>query len=309
MDINNFLNLKDQSAGGWSMKKNKTIRDLIHHMQSELKDVYPQRELNSLVEIVLTGITHLKKRHHLHIYQDQTPDPEHIRQIKDITKQLKSGKPIQQILGETQFYELTIKTSPAALIPRQETEELVDWMISDLKGTRARILDIGTGTGCIAIALACHLKNAGVHGLDVSPQILDLARENAHLNGVEIRFLLADIFKAPPPEIQPGDDSYQVIVSNPPYVRESEKNRMHPNVLKYEPGQALFVSDQDPLIYYRKILEFAEDHLEHQGLIWFEINEALGRQMISLLEAKDYQNIQLRKDINDKDRMIKAQKP
>lgn len=287
------------------MKKDKTIRDLVHEMHSELRDVYPERELNSLIEIVLTAITHLKKRHHLHIYQDQIPDPEHIRQIKDITKQLKLGKPIQQILGETEFYDLTIKTSPAALIPRQETEELVDWMISDLKGTHARILDIGTGTGCIAIALASHLKDATVHGLDLSPGILQLARENARINGVNIRFLEANIRNAQIPSIQ---DKYQVLVSNPPYVRESEKKRMHRNVLEYEPGQALFVSDENPLLFYRKILDFADDHLDQEGLIWFEINGALGRQMISLLKRKGYRNIRLRKDINDKDRMIKAQK-
>ncbi|MBS3806535.1 MAG: peptide chain release factor N(5)-glutamine methyltransferase [Bacteroidales bacterium] len=291
------------------MKKDKTIRDLVHEMHSELRDVYPERELNSLIKIVLTAITHLKKRHHLHIYQDQKADAEHIRQIKDITKQLKLGKPIQQILGETKFYDLTIKTSPAALIPRQETEELVDWMISDLKGTRARILDIGTGTGCIAIALARHLKNAQVEALDISQEALKLARENARLNGSNIRFLQADIFKAPSPEMHPTSGTYQVLVSNPPYIRESEKIRMHPNVLEHEPGEALFVSDEEPLIFYRQILEFADHYLDQAGLIWFEINEAFGKKMISLLEDKGYHNIHLRKDINDKDRMIKAQKP
>ena len=287
------------------MAKDKTIRDLVHHMRSELRDLYPERELNSLIELVLTGITHLKKRHHLHIYQDQTADPEHIRQIKDITKQLKLGKPIQQILGETEFHGLTIKTTPAALIPRQETEELVDWMISDLKDTRPGILDIGTGTGCIAIALARHLKDATVEGLDFSPEALELARENARINGVDIRLMKADILQA---EIPPIKKTYQVLVSNPPYVRESEKSRMHRNVLEYEPGQALFVSDKDPLLFYRKILKFAADHLEPGGLIWFEINEAFGPQMISLLENKGYRNIVLKKDIHDKDRMIKAQK-
>jgi len=287
------------------MAKDKTIRDLVHHMRSELRDLYPERELNSLIELVLTGITHLKKRHHLHIYQDQTADPEHIRQIKDITKQLKLGKPIQQILGETEFYGLTIKTTPAALIPRQETEGLVDWMISDLKDTRPGILDIGTGTGCIAIALARHLKDATVEGLDFSPEALELARENARINGVDIRLMKADILQA---EIPPIKKTYQVLVSNPPYVRESEKSRMHRNVLEYEPGQALFVSDKDPLLFYRKILKFAADHLEPGGLIWFEINEAFGPQMISLLENKGYRNIALKKDIHDKDRMIKAQK-
>jgi len=284
------------------MKKDKTIRDLVQQMRSELRDCYPDREINSLIEIVLTRVTHLKKRHHLHLYQDQIAEADHIRQIKDITKQLKSGKPLQQIIGETEFYDLTMKTSPSALIPRQETAELVDWMISDLKGTRARILDIGTGTGCIAIALARHLEEARIEALDISREALDLARDNAHRNGVVIRFLQADIFHAPdifpapPSETQPGEATYQVMVSNPPYVRESEKSRMHPNVLDHEPGQALFVPDEDPLIYYRAILEFANHHLDPEGLIWLEINEAFGRKMISMLEEKGFRNIDLRKE-------------
>lgn len=291
------------------MEKDKTIRDLVHEMHAELRDIYPENEIRSLTEIVFTSLTHLKKRHHLHIYQDQTPDSAHVRQIKDIIEQLKSGKPIQQILGETDFYDLKIKVSPAVLIPRQETEELVDWIISDLKGRPLKILDIGTGTGCIAISLASNLKKAQVHGLDLSSGILELARENARINKVNIRLIQADILKERSSENPLPEETYQVIVSNPPYVRESEKLRMHRNVLEHEPATALFVSDEDPLIFYRKILGFARQHHAPEGLIWFEINESLGRKMITLLEEEGYRDIQLKKDIHNKHRMIKARKP
>ena len=291
------------------MKKDNTIRDLVQAMHDELRDIYPENEIKSLTEIVFTRVTHLKKRHHLHIYQDHPVDAERVLQIKDIIKQLKSGKPIQQILGETAFYDLEIKVSPEVLIPRQETEELVDWMISDLKGRPVKILDIGTGTGCIAIALAGYLKEAQVHALDVSSHILELARENARINKVNIRLILADILKEPSSESPLAQETYQVIVSNPPYVRESEKSRMHPNVRDHEPDKALFVSDEDPLIFYRQILLFARHHLAPEGLIWFEINESLGRKMITLLKEEGYRDIQLKKDIHNKHRMIKAQKP
>ncbi len=291
------------------MNKDKTIRDLVHEIRNELRGLYPDYEIESLVRIMLKKATPLKKNHHIHLYQDMKAEEEHIRVIKDITKQLKSGKPIQQILGETEFYDLPIRVSPQVLIPRQETEELVEWIISDTGNAPVSILDIGTGSGCIAIALARNLPQASLGGNDLSPRIIEQARENAQLNQVEVGFWVQDLEKDPTQEMSsPEDKRWDVIVSNPPYVRESEKKWMHPNVLEHEPPKALYVSDDDPLLYYRRILHFARNHLSRQGWIYFEINEYMGPQMKQLLRDFHYQNIVLKKDLNQKDRMIKAQK-
>jgi release factor glutamine methyltransferase len=284
------------------MNKDNTVNDLVQYIRTELREIYPIQEINSLTNIIFQHATPLKKSHQLHMHPQKKLEPDQCQHIKDITKQLKTGKPIQQILQETEFYDLRIKITPEALIPRQETEELVDWMIHELSGQTCRILDVGTGTGCIALALAKNLGNARVSALDYSDRILRLARENAGINQANIHLIRADILKEEPP----GD--YHVIVSNPPYVRESEKKQLHPNVLDHEPGEALFVSDNDPLIFYRGILNYASRHLLPGGYIYFEINEALGEEMKGLLQTFGYQNIVLKKDLNGKNRMIKAQK-
>jgi len=286
------------------MNKDNTVSDLVQYIRSELQEIYPLNEINSLTNIIFQHATPLQKPHLRHLYPHQKLDAGQCQHIKDITKQLKTGKPIQQILKETEFYDLKLKISPEVLIPRQETEELVDWMIQDLANQTCRILDIGTGTGCIALALAKNLKNARVSALDYSERILQLARQNARINQASIHLLKADILKE---EAIPGH--YHVIVSNPPYVRNEEKSRMHPNVLDYEPKEALFVSDEDPLIFYRHILNYASAHLLEEGYVYFEINEALGEEMKGLFQNFGYRHIVLRKDLNGKDRMIKAQKP
>ena len=286
------------------MKKDKKIRDLVHEMRSELRGVYPEREINSLIPLVMNRFTHLKKPHHLHLHQDDMASASQVSHIKDIIKQLKSGKPIQQILGETEFYDLTIKIKPSVLIPRQETEELVDWIIADFQDKPVRILDIGTGSGCIALALAQNMEKAEVHALDVSREALELAKENARINKTPIHIFQADILNDDQPSSQ-----YGLIVSNPPYVRESEKKFMHKNILEHEPHQALFVDDKIPLFFYRKILKFAQSHLAPKGWVYFEINEAMGQEMARLIEKEGYHNIRLKNDLNGKNRMIKAQKP
>lgn len=286
------------------MKKDKKIRDLVHEMRSELREVYPEREINSIIPLVMNRFTHLTKPHHLHLYQDDTANASQISHIKDIIKQLKSGKPIQQILGETEFYDLTIKIKPSVLIPRQETEELVDWIIDDFQDKPVRILDIGTGSGCIALALARNMEKAEVHALDVSREAVELAKENARINKTPVNVFQTDILNDDNP---PGH--YGLIVSNPPYVRESEKKFMHKNILEHEPHQALFVDDKNPLFFYRKILKFAQNHLSPKGWVYFEINEAMGQEMVRLLGKEGYHNIRLKKDLNGKNRMIKAQKP
>ncbi|MGM0531509.1 MAG: peptide chain release factor N(5)-glutamine methyltransferase [Bacteroidota bacterium] len=284
------------------MEKNKTIENVIRHIKNELIEIYPEQEINSLAEIMLHHVVNLKKTDLL-INRQKTINDQQFQTIEDITKQLKNHKPIQQILGETEFYNTTLKVNQHTLIPRQETEELVEWIIKDAFSEKKSILDIGTGSGCIAIALAKNLPGSMVTALDYKPEILDAARENASLNGVTIRFILADILKD---DLPPGQ--YDLIVSNPPYVRNSEKKFMTQNVLNYEPSEALFVEDEDPLIFYRKIIHLAGKHLVENGSLYFEINEYLGEEMIKLLKKHGFNNICLRKDLNNKNRMIKAQK-
>lgn len=285
------------------MQKSKTIQDLSRYIKNELSDIYPEREINSLTEIVLKHVVNLKKSDLL-LNRDQIINEQHVKEIEDITKQLKNYKPVQQVLGETEFYNLALRVYPYTLIPRQETEELVDWIVKEAPSGEQEILDIGTGSGCIAIALARNLRYAKVSALDYRQEIIDVARENAALNGVAIRFILADILQEGLPL-----GKYDLIVSNPPYVRETEKKSMHHNILDHEPSDALFVNDEDPLIFYRRMIMLAPDHLRKNGKIYFEINEHMGQEMVRLLEENGFHHIQMKKDLNNKDRMIKAMKP
>ena len=247
---------------------------------------------------------------------------------------LQNNEPIQHILGYTTFYGRKFKCDRRALIPRPETEELVEWILNDwsmlnsqqstvnsqqtpppsappltkgrnIETTTLNILDIGTGTGCIALSLAKELKGTMVTAVDISEEALSLARENAELLNVEnVKFVQGNILT--PATLNSQLSTFNLIVSNPPYVRECEKAEMEANVLDYDPHTALFVSDEDPLIFYRAIAEFALTHLAPNGALYFEINQYLGRETCDLLIALGYKNVELRKDINDNPRMIKA---
>ncbi|MFD2726421.1 peptide chain release factor N(5)-glutamine methyltransferase [Hyunsoonleella rubra] len=221
---------------------------------------------------------------------------------------LKQEKPIQYIIGETEFYGLKFKVNPSVLIPRPETEELVAWVLKETDPDKdINILDVGTGSGCIAISLAKKLQNANVYALDVSKNALEVATENARLNKVNVKFIQADILKDCHAELVSASQKFDIIVSNPPYVRELEKNMMKPNVLDNEPHLALFVEDNDPLQFYKAIGEFAKTTLKKNGQLFFEINEYLGQETVALLEQHNYKNIELRKDIFGKNRMVKAE--
>ena len=240
---------------------------------------------------------------------------------------LQNNEPIQHVLGYSEFYGYKFKCDRRALVPRPETEELVDWIIQSMhnaqpkvlsfsekctmhnySNNKLQILDIGTGTGCIALSLAKELTNVKVTALDISEDALSLAKESAELLSVEnVKFVQGDILKKmDATHCVPTDRQYQIIVSNPPYVRECEKVDMEANVLDYDPHTALFVSDNDPLIFYRAIAEFALTHLAPNGALYFEINQYLGQETCDLLVTLGYKNVELRKDINDNPRMIKA---
>ena len=217
--------------------------------------------------------------------------------------QLKKEVPIQYLLGKTSFYGLDFEVNENVLIPRPETEELVEWIINENSKTdktkKLKILDIGTGSGCIAISLAKNLPNADVYALDVSKKALDTAKRNSVNNNVEVTFMLKNVL-----ELEALKSNYDIIVSNPPYVRNLEKVEIKKNVLHYEPHLALFVEDNDALIFYRKIAEIGKKNLLENGQLYFEINQYLGKETSDLLEQMNFTNIELKKDIYDNDRMI-----
>jgi release factor glutamine methyltransferase len=221
---------------------------------------------------------------------------------------LENNEPLQHVLGYCEFYGRKFKSDGRALVPRPETEELVDWIVSNWSTVNSqqstvKILDIGTGTGCIALSLAKELEGAEVTAIDISTEALSLARENAEmLEARDVRFVECDILR----ECEKIKGCYDVIVSNPPYVRECEKVDMEANVLDYDPHTALFVSDDDPLVFYRAIAEFALENLAPNGALYFEINQYLGRETCDLLIGLGYKNVELREDINGNARMIKA---
>jgi len=269
-----------------------------------LQNLYDVMEAESFFHLILEE-KHQMKRIDLALNPDFAFSEEEIQEWNSILEQLKKEIPVQYILGTTEFFGLKFKVNENVLIPRPETEELVEWIIhEDLKIKRlkdVKILDIGTGSGCIAISLAKNIPEAKVYAIDVSPEALKIAKENAEMNQVEVVFLEKNILETNDLEMQ-----FDIIVSNPPYVRNLEKEEIKKNVLDNEPHLALFVEEDDALIFYRKIAELATKNLHSNGRLYFEINQYLGEEMIELLHNKGFQDIELRKDIYDNDRMTKA---
>lgn len=224
--------------------------------------------------------------------------------LERVLRELDQGRPVQYIIGQTTFRGLTLRVREGVLIPRPETEELVGWITAETSADAApHILDIGTGSGAIALALASEMPAARVSALDVSPQALEIARENAGLNRLTTNFIQADILR------DELSGPYDLIVSNPPYVTRSEAARMQQNVLRHEPHLALFVEDGDPLLFYRVIAQKAGTALAPGGSLYFEINEQFGPQTARLLETSGYREVELRNDLFGKPRMIRARKP
>jgi|TARA_R110000772_G_scaffold229095_1_gene339913 release factor glutamine methyltransferase len=280
----------------------KEIKNIYH---LELDPLFPKEEVDSFFYLVIDHYLGLE-RFILAMQPNLVVSKENEDPLFFALSQLKQERPIQHILGKAHFCELEFRVDENVLIPRPETEELVYWIINEVqKGDpreEVKILDIGTGSGCIAISLAKNLPNAKVYALDISKKALQIAGENAMDNGVDIVFLEADILS-----LEGFKDKFDVIVSNPPYVRELEKLEMKNNVVEHEPGLALFVSDGDPLIFYKKITRFALSHLKKGGVLFFEINQYLGEEMKQLLEAENFSEIELRKDMFGNDRMLKGQ--
>ncbi|WP_167619461.1 peptide chain release factor N(5)-glutamine methyltransferase [Maribellus sediminis] len=275
------------------------MQTTIQYIENELMPLYPASEISSFIRLILEKVYGLSYTEQV-ILKHEKLDGNKFKDVAGIVARLKQFEPIQYILGETEFYDLALKVNPAVLIPRPETEELVAWMLETEWEPGARVLDIGTGSGCIALALKSGLPSAQVFGVDVSAPALETAGENAALNQLEVQFVQQNILDWKATEWE----KFDLIVSNPPYVRESEKQLMEANVLKHEPTGALFVSDEDPLIFYRTIAEFAQANLNQNGSLFFEINEYLGKEMKALLEGFGFKSIELRKDLQGRDRMI-----
>ncbi|QIL42106.1 peptide chain release factor N(5)-glutamine methyltransferase [Pedobacter sp. HDW13] len=282
------------------------IGELEAFYQLELKALYDGEEASALFRLASAHVLGLSFTQ-LRMLRDTAVDLVNEQQLLSMLSDLQMGKPVQHVLGEAHFYGLVFKVNENVLIPRPETEELVEWIISDSSLQFAvrdiKILDIGTGSGCIPVTLKKHLPQAGVSTLDVSEEAITVAKLNATQIGVEVNFILADILTFS------SELKFDVIVSNPPYIRYLEKVEMHDNVLEYEPHLALFVSNDDPLIFYKAIAVFALTNLKPNGKLYFEINEYLGQETVDMLVSKGFENIELRKDMQGKDRMICCRLP
>jgi len=275
------------------------IKELEQEYIQSLNQFYDSEESKSIFYLAATSILKVTQSELL-VKKDKVLAQKDTDALTKVLHTLKTGKPVQQVLGEAFFYGLSLKINEDVLIPRPETEELVDWVIKEIKDKKESVLDIGTGSGCIPIAIKKTLPSVKVSSLDISVQALKVATANASLNEADIEFIEADILN------YSSDKKYDVIVSNPPYIRQLEKADMQENVLAHEPHSALFVSDEDPLIFYNAISDFALNNLNPDGYLFFEINELLWAETLQILIDKPFKNIELRKDMQGKDRMIMA---
>ena len=274
----------------------KTIANKIH---KGLATIYTDGEIKALTRILATELLGVSQMA-FYMKNDITLTEEQETLLDDAIARLQRYEPIQYILGYSDFCGLRFKVTPATLIPRPETSELVEWIAGETKG-KENILDIGTGSGCIAISLAHRIPQSKVTAWDISNEALAVAAENSKANDCTVTFEQVDILA-----YQPTGEQFDIIVSNPPYIKENEKEAMHANVLDWEPHTALFVPDSDPLLFYRTIAEKGLMLLKPGGKLYFEINRAHSKETMEMLAALGYTSIELRKDFADNDRMIRA---
>lgn len=287
------------------------IKKLKKYFVDAVSELHPSEEVQSFFNLLSEKYLGMS-RIEIALNSDKSISEENISKFEKAIQRLKNFEPIQYIIGETEFFGLPFKVDENVLIPRPETEELVDWILEEReerrekRGEEFRVLDIGTGSGCIPISLVSKFPEANITALDISKGALEVAKQNAKLNKVNINFIEADILNLNTWDLKFENLEFDIIVSNPPYVRELEKELMEPNVVKHEPATALFVKDNDPLLFYRKIAQFGKQYLKPNGLLFFEINEYLGESMLELLKEEGYSEIEIKKDIFGKNRMIKC---
>ena len=279
------------------------MHPVLHEIRDALKGYYPDSEALALAKMLLVEVFGFST---LELYggKDKEFSEKHRSVLTEMIRRLQKNEPIQYIIGIESFFGLTFEVNPNVLIPRPETQELVSWIIGDYQSDESiRILDIGTGSGCIPISLAKQLSKAEVESWDISEGALEVASRNCERNGVKVLLRQKDVLKA-----APEGDLYEVIVSNPPYITNKEKTDMEANVLDWEPSLALFVPDEDPLLFYRKIAQLGCDMLKEGGALYFEINRAYGEETVLMLKELGYAQIELKKDSWGNDRMIKAKR-
>lgn len=287
--------------------KLKQIQNIFH---KKLDALYSIEEVNSFFYMLAESYCHISRIKFAlepDLIIDKSEQESFFYALDDLKKEI----PIQYVLGETEFYGLRFKLNMQVLIPRPETEELVDWILLKVQNSKKEhlnILDVGTGSGCIAISLAKSIPNATIYALDISKEALQIAKENAKINNVDINFIETDVLNLNATSLIVKNLKFDVIVSNPPYVREQEKLLMKANVLNNEPHLALFVTDDNPLQFYKAITTLATYNLKTKGTLFFEINEYLGNDMIHLLKEHNFSDIELKQDLFKKDRMIKGVK-
>ena len=273
---------------------------MIKEITLQLVPQYSDSEARSIAILLMCNITGLSYTELL--IHTPSLNEEQKEELRKKIERVKKNEPLQYILGETKFYGRRFKCDQRALIPRPETEELTDWIINDVSNDgNIRILDIGCGSGCIAITLSKEIKNSIVTALDISKEAISLTEENCKINNCKVECINDDIFNF-------SDAQYDIIVSNPPYICDNEAADIESNVIDYEPHLALFVPDNSPLKFYEKITEYAARNLRSRGKLYFEINRKYGKEMQLLLEKFGFINIELRKDISNNDRMIKGEK-
>ena len=277
------------------------MKSIANKINKGLADIYSAGEVSALTRILATELLGVSQMA-FYMKDDIALTAEQESSLDNAIERLKKHEPIQYILGYSDFCGLRFKVTPATLIPRPETSELVEWIANESNGTE-RILDIGTGSGCIAVSLASKLPKSSVSAWDISAEALAVATENSKANSCTVTFKQVDILA-----YEPTDEQFDIIVSNPPYIKEVEKEDMEANVLDWEPHTALFVPDSDPLLFYRTIAEKATKMLRPGGKLYFEINRAYGKETVDMLSALGYTDIELRKDFADNDRMIRAVK-
>ena len=280
-----------------------TMQEATYFLLKKLRSIYPEEEASQITDWVMESLTGSKKTERM-LYKNAAIIYKEESKLQELTERLMQHEPVQYVLNETWFCGLKFYVDNNVLIPRPETEELVEWIIANCKFPidKLKILDIGSGSGCVPITLKRKLRKAEVWSCDVSDAALYVAKKNADDLGVDVKFVHLDFLNKEQREQLP---SFDIIVSNPPYVPEKDKEQMQPNVLKYEPAMALFVPDNDPLIFYKAIADFGKHHLDKGGTIYAEIHENIGEAVTQIFQSKGY-STELKKDMQGKERMLKA---
>jgi len=285
-----------------------TINSAYQYLKNNLTDIYDERESANIAELIIEKISGLKRTERI-LNKQQPLKIEQINTIENYLQELINHKPVQYVLNEAWFAGMKFFVDENVLIPRPETEELVEWIVQDAGlsltayHSPLTILDIGTGSGCIAIALKNKIKNADVFAIDISEPALKIAASNAQESNTDINFAKANILQN---QIKINMPLFDVIVSNPPYITKKESAEMHTNVIAYEPYVALFVPDENPLLFYNAISDFALSHLKEKGNLYFEIHENFANDIVNLMQQKGFQSIEIKKDLQQKNRMVKA---